>query len=295
MEGSKLNPYILVYLKLIFMFQLSLMTTENQGAAGTTGGNQATGQGNQTAPTLNPQAAQAAQRMGQPQPTLGQPTFVAPGQYPANWNPALNIDTRNRGSQQSRPAAFKRIPVLEVRPYRDKNGRPRVAFNQGSVHISDAQLTSAGVNNPWSLVGREILVDFFRPGDILLNGSVVTRDGIIVNRFAVEPNHEVENRLEYELKKEQLTGWKSMASMAVGANQRPQGQGLGFLTDNGIGRVADAGNQTDYSQTPAGSTIDQRFQGAPPAMQDVPAGSQAGSNQGAEGQNQGQGNQNQGG
>jgi len=263
------------------------MTTENQNL------------GNQNAPQqgqfgqFGPQQPQVGQAQGfnqgfnQPNQQFGNQQFPAQNQAYGNqggWpnQPGMagvgaqgfpvnaGAAPQTRGVQ--RPPDFLPVRVFEVRRYSDKNGRPRVSFNFGAIHISHKQLTSAGVHNPDILVGEEILVDFFKPGDRLLNGSIVTDPGRIVNRFAVHKNKEVEDALEIQLKMEAHKNWLVKESASTGANQRPSGIGTGSMLDNGISRIAPPGVQTDYSQSPAGLPFDQRNLGMPPAMTPIPQG-----------------------
>lgn len=257
------------------------MTTENQFQ------NQNFANQGQTGNQFGPQSAQAAQPQGNqfiPQQQFGQ-QFPAQNQGFGNQQPGWPAQQmggvgaqgfpvnpgqapQTRGVQ--RPPDFLPVRVFEVRRYSDKNGRPRVSFNFGAIHISHKQLTSAGVHNPDILVGEEILVDFFKPGDRLLNGSIVTDPGRIVNRFAVHKNKAVEDQIEVQLKMEAHKNWLVKESAATGANQRPSGIGTGSMLDNGVSRIAPPGIQTDFSQSPAGLPFDQRNLGMPPAMTPIP-------------------------
>lgn len=177
--------------------------------------------------------------------------------------------------QNTRPPEFKPIEILEVRRYSDKGGNPRVSFNFGSLHLSYRQLMSAGVFYPESLIGKTISVDFFKRGDILLNGSEVRDNGIIVNRFAIEGNAEVANEIEKELRMSAHHAWASKLNTAFGANQRPSGIGTGNMLDNGVQRVASPGSQTDFSQSPAAQQINQQT-GGPAIIAMQPLGTQTG-------------------
>jgi hypothetical protein len=177
------------------------------------------------APDAGAQGATPLVLGSQPAATVAKPQV--------QFDPKRNIDTRDRASQASRQPNMQPVYVADVRRYVDQRGNPRVALNQGAIHLSQRQLTSAQVFVPESLQGKEILVDFFIPGDILLNGSIVTDGGRIVNRFAVQANMEAVNKLEYELMKESHFNWASKASTALGANNRPSGQGTSLQDTNG--------------------------------------------------------------
>lgn len=166
------------------------------------------------------------------------------------FRPGFNIDTRDRNSQNSRPVDFRPFTVIDVRRYKDERGNPRLAFNQGAIHISLKQMTSAGVHYPESMVGKTILVDFFKPGDILLNGSAVTDDGRIVNRFALEPDQEVSRSIEKELALSAHNSWASQAALAYGANNRGSGVGMSNQLNNGV----TSANQILQMQDPATAT-----------------------------------------
>lgn len=212
-------------------------TTYNQ-ATPTTGGTGVAGQlANQIAIGSRIGDATVARLDPQGRPFVAQ-SFL--DQFPKNGRglPILPASTR--------PANWVKVFVSEVRKY-NRAGQPRVSFNQGAIHVSYAQLKSAGVYNPDSLGGKHIMVDFFQRGDVLLNGSIVTDGGRIVNRFMVEPNSEVENKLEYELKKEALSTWGSLAGQQIGANVRGQGDGTQLSTNNGL----QSANQIPPMQNPA--------------------------------------------
>jgi len=189
---------------------------------------------------------------------------------------------------QLRPANWIKVPVLELKKY-NRGGQPRVSFNQGAIHVSYSQLKAAGVHNPDSLVGKQIMVDFFQRGDVLLNGSITTDAGRIVNRFMVEPNPEVENKLEYELKKESLLGWAGLVSQQYGANTRGQGEGLSLNTNQGvipatqIPQMIPANQSAGMSRAAADSNIDQRLQQGPQGTGQT-AGNDAGAGNSAGGQ-----------
>lgn len=75
----------------------------------------------------------------------------------------------------------KRILVTSVRTYPNKkNGKLMVAINGTQVHTPFSNLAGLGIENPWLLVGHSVTVDFFDVGEKLLNGEVVTTDGIIM-------------------------------------------------------------------------------------------------------------------
>lgn len=152
-----------------------------------------------------------------------------------NFDPRFNIDTRDPNQRNKRPPDYQALEVTDVREYRDqRTGSPRIAFNQGAVHISLAQLQSAGVHYPRILFGKTIMVDFFKPGDILLNGSVVTDDGRIVNRFVVEQDMQVARDIEKELAMDSFKGFRSLMSQRYGANTRGTGEGTQLQNRNGV-------------------------------------------------------------
>lgn len=237
------------------------MTTEQQQiATPSTGAQSNAGQASQTAQSQFKAGDNIGGTIVHHVDERGRP-FVDPAwlaQFPQGKNGARILPA------QTRIPSMKPISVIDVRPYVDRRGLPRVAFNRGSIHISAAQLSSAGVINPLVLVGKHILVDFFKRGDVLLNGSIVTQDGVIVNQFALEVDTEVASKLEYELQKEKLTSWLGLATMAYGANNRGAGMGTQQNIDNGVTPVS----QNPAMQNPATSTnsnlIDQRFQSPAP-------------------------------
>ncbi len=245
------------------------MTTQEQttGAGFSAGQNQ--GQGNQTSSiqvgsTINGVTVDRIvnDASGNPRPFVSQAYL---DQFPKNrqGQPILPSQTRLPNYQQ--------IGVIDVRMYRDIRNNSRVALNNGAIHLSANQLKSANVFNPVTLKGKKILVDFFQRGDVLINGSIVTDPGRIVNRFSTEPDEILERELEKDLRKEQLTGWLGLASISYGANNRGTGEGTQMNTANGVTPTS----QVPQMQSPADARLGQG------ASQDQTGGTQGGDAQGA--------------
>ncbi len=191
---------------------------------------------------------QQAQTAGAQGTTGAQGQSGAPAKVAPPFDPRVNIDTRVANSQGNRAPDFRPTKVVDVRRYRDKRtGSPRVAFNQGSIHISMKQMNSAGVFYPETLVGKTIMLDFFKPGDILLNGSGVTDDGRIVNRFLLEPDMAVAREIEKTLALEAHSSWASSAGLTYGANTRGSGIGTGLSDSNGTQAAAAIPAQADLN------------------------------------------------
>lgn len=151
------------------------------------------------------------------------------------FDPTFNIDSRFPDDRRKRPEDWQKIEIYDVRPYLNaRDGSPRVAFNQGALHISQAQLSSAGIEYPQVLQGKFIMVDFFKPGDILLNGSQVTDPGRIVNQFTPELDLAVAQDIQKTLAIEKHKSWAGALMRRSGANNRPQGDGLSLNTRNDV-------------------------------------------------------------
>jgi hypothetical protein len=152
---------------------------------------------------------------------------------------------RLQAIQNTRAPQMIAIPIRDVRRFSDPQGNPRVAFNQGSIVLSHRQLKSAGVIVPETLKGKTIHVDFFRVGDVLLNRSVITDEGRIVNQFELPGNDAVFNQLEVEAQRAAMDNWSTGSFTAIGANSRNQGQGTQDMTRND--QVSGAINQPELN------------------------------------------------
>ena len=188
------------------------------------------------------------------------------------FNARVNIDSRFPNERNRRPANMQEVPVTDVRRYVSvRDGSPRVAFNRGAIHISLAQMESAGVHYPESLVGKTMMVDFFQPGDILINGSVVADGGRIVNQFLLEPDREVAREIEKEIAMKKHNSWASLVSNRLGANNRPTGSGTTVNTMNGV---------TSANSIPGMADANQRFgQGVSQTVLAEQQAQQSGANQ----------------
>lgn len=173
--------------------------------------------------------------------TTALPSQPQAGARPYNgpaFDPRINIDARDRNAQNSRLPNFQPVTIVNVTRFVDRKGNPRVAFNNAAIILSLAQLNAQGIFYPEVLQGKTMMVDFFIPGDYLLNGTQVDRSGIIVNRFMVEQDMEVARTLQAKFAEQAHTNWSSLANFAYGANNRGRGQGTGQNTNNGVVGVA---------------------------------------------------------
>ncbi len=84
---------------------------------------------------------------------------------------------------------MKTILITSINAYL-KGEKPMVCLN-GSIHLSQKQLTGKGFAHPILLRGATIEVEFFKKGDILLNEAECTKDDIIVKEFEILPAQRV--------------------------------------------------------------------------------------------------------
>lgn len=119
---------------------------------------------------------------------------------------------------------MKPVLVLDIVPY-VRNGKQMFAFNQAALHLSAAQLAAKGILNPFTLQNKSLMVEFYKKGEILINGQAVTEDGRIIKNFAAELDMEVERTVAVDLRKQQVTSWRSQFIAGVGGGDNPSGSG----------------------------------------------------------------------
>jgi hypothetical protein len=159
--------------------------------------------------------------------------------------------------QTSRPAQYREVYIYEVRDY-PRNGKTMFSFNNGSLHLSYAQLQAAGVDNPRLLQGTTMMVDFFKIGEVLLNNQVVRDDNRIVRQFVCQFDREVEKELAVAKGLERMNKWASMVTQSTGGGTQSRTTSImGAAPGAPLNATATGHVYTSADQPLAGSTYNQ--------------------------------------
>lgn len=109
----------------------------------------------------------------------------------------------------TRAPNYTPVFVADVRDYQNKmSGKTMFAFNNGTLHLSYAQLNAAGVVNPNLLQGTTLMVDFYQVGEPLLNGTEVRDPNRIVRGFIAQKDMELEREVAKDAMKDRAAQWR---------------------------------------------------------------------------------------
>lgn len=143
----------------------------------------------------------------------------------ANANQTANTVQGRKSFRDKNPTLNGAHIIHSVRVYQslarpNSPSKPMIAINttdeNRGINISGAQLIAAGYRTPQLLQGKTIIVDFYKKGEILLNGAIVEDDGAIVKSFTIEQDLVMLREVEKEL---QLQSANSFVEASLAARR----------------------------------------------------------------------------